>query len=775
MTWRECADPADAAILAALPKEEQASVNAALPLCPQPVDSLRALARAVERDRAPRLDDPVLLAVMGSRLGLPDVALQEDLAVDHAQLRHLSELRAAKQHRTFALALDLLRGAAGAVEVARALSEQAATLLRAATQIAWREFSRETTFGGTCPIGFACFGALAAGRMSFVAPVELSPVFPPQASAAARRAAERFLAEFRRAVVEPMEHGSLYALASPGGAIGGRLARRVSMEDLAAFVRGDAAFTDRLDLAGSVALVGPPGFARTWEDLRAEVAFRGAAFEPDLLRASAGAFGATFRQHDDAARLVAQIEVLVRLAQLVFGHIHEGLRGSDTRRTLGEIERLALLRPGLAWLLREGYERMLRLSLIQDLFGPRVATPDALARLVGYESWAEAERDVRVTDANVRVVADEVGLAPIAPPPDPWKRAGLVLGASPEAALALVESVGHARPSLCAISESPRVAERMGRASELAPALLRECDGSEAMLDALVTGDLRAPPDNLRAAWWLACARWVLGRSPETLGVALSALVDGVVARAYAGVGVPISIWAEGLYATRDLALGDAVEVLVVSPSRAGRLRERLHRVAELPFALRVRERTMEEALDLPRRYFDSRMRPVYRAQEAEPSKTPVSAGDIERLVAHKHAMQAERVSRLRLRRDLRFGLGGLDDLDWLVGLHFARHPQAAPVEPLFDDELRHLAEARLLNMAEVEVLRECREFLVTLRAWMSLAGIPDSTMPENPAKLERLARAMECDDANALLARHQDVAGTVASLFEQAVERLAR
>ena len=84
-----------------------------------------------------------------------------------------------------------------------------------------------------------------------------------------------------------------------------------------------------------------------------------------------------------------------------------------------------------------------------------------------------------------------------------------------------------------------------------------------------------------------------------------------------------------------------------------------------------------------------------------------------------------------------------------------------------------NIGRSGLLNAVEVEQLLSARTFYSHLRTWLSLIGIRDDLIPENPDKLQRLAEAMGIASGNELLAQYQQMTTTIRSLFEDTLERL--
>lgn len=140
-----------------------------------------------------------------------------------------------------------------------------------------------------------------------------------------------------------------------------------------------------------------------------------------------------------------------------------------------------------------------------------------------------------------------------------------------------------------------------------------------------------------------------------------------------------------------------------------------------------------------------------------------------------KKRIETERVAPQHMRREVKLGLGGLADIEWFVHLHEMRYPTATKAgENLhFEDRIRALGRARLINAVEVEELLVAREHLLTLRLRLGLQGLKKDLLPENPDKLDRLAAAGGFKDGNELLAHHEHVIQTVRAIYQDGLERL--
>lgn len=88
-------------------------------------------------------------------------------------------------------------------------------------------------------------------------------------------------------------------------------------------------------------------------------------------------------------------------------------------------------------------------------------------------------------------------------------------------------------------------------------------------------------------------------------------------------------------------------------------------------------------------------------------------------------------------------------------------------------ERLRTLMENQILNAVEMEALAEAHAHLTLLRVRLSLLGYSNSVMPENPDKLDRLARAYGLERGNALLRIHEPHREAVRGIYNESLDRL--
>jgi glutamate-ammonia-ligase adenylyltransferase len=153
----------------------------------------------------------------------------------------------------------------------------------------------------------------------------------------------------------------------------------------------------------------------------------------------------------------------------------------------------------------------------------------------------------------------------------------------------------------------------------------------------------------------------------------------------------------------------------------------------------------------------------------------PLTPERLKELAKMKRRIETERVKPQHVRRNVKLGLGGLSDIEWLVHLHEMRYPTAthAGDSTEMPDRIRMLGRAGLMNALEVELLLQARSHLTDLRYRLYLMGQSDDLVPENPDRLDRLAHTLGFEDGNAFLAHHERIIDGVRRLYTEGLERL--
>jgi glutamate-ammonia-ligase adenylyltransferase len=315
--------------------------------------------------------------------------------------------------------------------------------------------------------------------------------------------------------------------------------------------------------------------------------------------------------------------------------------------------------------------------------------------------------------------------------------------------------------------------------------------------------------DAVRNAWTAIVARVVLLSSSDGVGERLSQLAERTIAYMARRCQAGFDIVALGSFGYQNMAISSDCDLLLLvrekseHPKAEAQAQTFLSMAGQLrrygvPFSLDLRlrpegkdgllVRTFEgfsayelESMEMWERFALGPARLIFgdessaalcrKAAYAQPL-TPERLKD---LIAMKRRIEAERVPPQNLRRDVKLGFGGLSDIEWLIHLLEMRYPSASHAIQVktFGERLRDLSRARLITAVEEEELSAARGHLLDVRIRLALLGVANDTIPENPDKLARLAKACGLEDGNAFLARHEHVTDRVRAIFDETLERL--
>jgi len=153
----------------------------------------------------------------------------------------------------------------------------------------------------------------------------------------------------------------------------------------------------------------------------------------------------------------------------------------------------------------------------------------------------------------------------------------------------------------------------------------------------------------------------------------------------------------------------------------------------------------------------------------------PLTPPRLQELIEMKRRIETERIKPEHLLRDVKLGHGGLNDIEWIVHLTELRYPEQleAGRHQTMPERIRALGRERLLNAFELDALLQARNHLLKVRAHIYYLHLKEDLVPENPDRLERLARAYGLETANDFLRVHEPVVNWVRRLFLETLERL--
>lgn len=749
----------------------------------------------------------------------------------------LDRLRYLRQCWMIRIAMNDLAGAWEQPVVWRALSDLAEAIIELARDVCWQEYSSNKSLEGDCPVSVAAFGKLGGRELNYSSDIDLAYVLDDSADESLERHAIRYCELFGRALTDFMGRGALYRLdlrLRPYGSSGPIVP---SMRAVEAYYRSYAEEWEFQALLRSRVLAGTAEIQDRWTDMRLAHCFRAKLAdsavedmltmrrrieqrvgEDDIKRGSGG---------------IRDVEFYVQILQRVHGFGRENLQSRNTLEALSALSQEGLIGEADARTLGEGYIFLRKLEHRLQLHGRQTHTLPSdeadlrrLAHLMGFADWHSLESAIRTTRESVRAhyASLSKGSKPFREPRDAVMDRSGRLGAAiarwfdvlPESAM-FYESLNVNESSLArALSvaqNAPMMIERLAQSVGTTESIIDgqiedDADPTLVIREAQQTAESLASA--ARTAWERLIVRAAM--SPELidgLGSALSNWADAVVTAIAQRVALKADIIALGSYGVNDLGIESDCDVLFLVDSigkyeaaenqvqEAMSMANRLKQLGvPITLDLRLRPegrkgllvRTYEgfdlyelTSMEVWERFSLGQARLVWGSKRAEQVvlecafDQPLSPARLDELLRMKLRIETERVQPKHARRDVKLGVGGLSDIEWMVRLFEMRwHPPLDDSRPIeFEDRIRSLARNRQFNAVEADRLIEARLHHRRVRARLSMLGFTANLIPENPDRLDMLGHAFGCLDGNVFLAKHEQVINMVRAQYNDAIERL--
>lgn len=291
-------------------------------------------------------------------------------------------------------------------------------------------------------------------------------------------------------------------------------------------------------------------------------------------------------------------------------------------------------------------------------------------------------------------------------------------------------------------------------------------------------------------------------------GVELNSLVESLLSHIHRRLQLSFSVISLGSLAMMDLAPSSNINVLLLASGSEGP-RNDLETHALFGFFEGLRHYGVDVDLAIQRIYGRLYMNPgglsglqvstlspaefvalsVSRTLIGEAERTveptPMTPQRLRTLLAYKKKLETELVPIRYRRRNVKFGEGGLSDIEWLLMLHEARYPTATDRTRPFPGEkgpaeawrtperLSRLSTAHLLTPMEKEALLAAYHHFTEVRTRLYLLNFHTDVVPENPDKLDRLAGCMGAEEGNEFLRDHEAHRDAVRGIFVDSMERL--
>lgn len=732
-------------------------------------------------------------------------------------------IRFLRQRETLRIALADLGGLWSQRAVWQAISDTADAILTLVLQVEQHEMDFHDAFA------IVAYGKLGGGELNYSSDIDL--VFVAGENADRDRCVK--LAEaVSRALTKPMGRGSLYRVDLRLRPFGSRGALAPGIKAYQSYFERHAASWEHVALIRSRAVCGDADLCLQWEDIRVRYAFPERTMESEIsdLYAMRERSREDERNLKLGPGGIRDIEIVTQSLQFALGGKNPKVR---VRHTLDALEALAeetAMPESEAERLAENYTFLRqvehRIQMIDSeqtqLIPDQIDRLVALSKSLGYRSTGA----LMTTLDSLRdsVTASYRRYAPTASQEPALKALLERLSDAPKDIALWVATLPNADPYAEALMQNKDSLDRLIELHKSAPALLPMLARSEAVLEQVISGEIleffkadhRFGKDHQRltdkqlgeriARGVLRIqTRWVLDSSFH-LGAALAKMYEASIQAIAARTAPDLRMFALGSLASEEVTPYSDVDLILFVEEEnreAGVIQARslialVSRLREsgVPIAIDLRLRPGGAAGSLVTtpgayiRYAHVVMEPWERLaalrfrEIVSPSGgertfstlelrkaavRPMEQHELLKLLEIKDRIEKERVPVQHRLRHIKLGHGGLDDIEWRIGVSLLAHQEVDPER--FDSSLKSRAEEmvrlELISGDEGDQLLSDFDFLGLLRARLSLFGYTDDVLPENPDKLRHIAMSMGFESANDLLAASREVRERVRARFE--------
>ncbi|MBC8064208.1 MAG: hypothetical protein H7Y17_05215 [Chlorobia bacterium] len=761
------------------------------------------------------------------------------LATSTSHSHALDRLRFLKQRWTLPIVINDLAGNWPEESVWQAISDLAEGLITLTAQAVWTEFAKQKGLQGDCPVLIVGFGKLGGRELNFSSDIDLAYAVPDGMGEVFESEATRFCELLGRAFSDRMGRGSLYRVdlrLRPYGNSGPLVA---SMRSFEAYYKLYAEQWEVQALIRSKPIVGPPELQQRWLSMRTERCFRPQLSEPELEAMLAMKTRIEERSDSDdlkrGAGGIRDVEFLVQALQLIHGYKLPSLQVAPTLEVLRELEDQGILDHPVASSLEKGYVFLRQLEHRCQLVGDRQthsipADPAArtrLAKLLGRSTWPEVDGELEAHRRTIQTLYKSILRPEPSAGSDRDQIAERLEGLAPSA-LQWFDSLPSPDAFYASLIENRDSLDRVEKIARSAPRLVNDLKESIGLTEMLVSGEIEEEVDSAAMIHRLALgcpikqlaeafvrarchlmARWVLSQDFDP-GEAIADLTDALIIHCAKRLLVRFDIVGLGSYGGREMGIDSDADLFLLvektewqseAESQAQQflsLLSQLKRVGvPIGVDLRLRPdggkgmlvRSLEalgtyelSGMEMWERFALGQAREIFGGDRAIETvrkvafAQPLTPERLRELLAMKKRVETERIKPQHLRREVKIGFGGLNDVEWLVHLFEMRYPTAthAP-EALVSMSVRiqNLGNAGLLNAVEVQQLQHAHRHLIEVRLRLGLLSLEKDVIPENPDKLDRLADSMDLSSGNDFLALHERVIETVRAIYIQGLERL--
>jgi glutamate-ammonia-ligase adenylyltransferase len=759
------------------------------------------------------------------------------LALSTSFAHQLDRLRYLRQRWVLAIATCDLCDLWQQEQVWGALSDLATAIVCLTAEVVWTRHQPDKDF--VCPVMVVAQGKLGGSELNYSSDIDLQFVAKDGSLEGPTPRLDEYCEGVARALSQRMGRGALYRVdlrLRPFGSAGPIVHEMGAVES---YYRRYAEPWEHLALVRSHPICSDPELADRWERLRDEVAFpaaRGEWFVQEALslkiRGEEEASSADLKRAPGGIR---DVELLTQILQVLHGGADATLRVRPTCAALRALMAAGRLTTDQGNDLLEAYTFLRRAEhrcqMAEDRQIHRLPAGDhereVFARTCGFTTWLDFERALAHHRSRVRSHFERI-LGPPSAAGGHHQELRKRMGESAGAAIEWAASLPDPEAYLDCLVHNEGSRRRVERILVEAPRLLPDMKGSEVLADLVFSGEIEEPSDvpgriqAIREAPSVAqCAallgrfqtreliRWVV-RPDFDLNAQLTRAADAAVECLVGEDRQEIEFIALGSYGLCETGPASDLDGLFLatdpnSPAAAERHAERIladvgsmrRAGARIHLDLRLRPHGRRGSLARTRASFEAYVANDIESWErfalqwsrvviGQPQtvdvplhaafEQPLTSETVSELLAMKARIEAERVSPWHRSRDVKLGVGGLEDLRWVVGLHLLKLRPSIEVARTFrtlPDRIEWLRDRGAISADEARTMLESRLHLLQTRNWLWLLGQEDSVVPENPDKLGRLASALGVGSGNDFLSMHERYRKQVRALFEAVAESL--
>lgn len=727
----------------------------------------------------------------------------------------LDRIRFLKQWGTIGLSLEEVVGG-DTVVAFTGISDLANALLTLTLEAVWAQYQADFGLDCSCPMFIVGYGKLGGRELNYSSDVDLVYVHYDEPEVEERhilRLAERL----SRAIEQSMGRGGLYRVdmrLRPYGAQGPLVSSFKGIEN---YYAKYAESWEHLALIRSSPITTDTNTLRRWEEMRSSVCFkrsRGEWVVQELLETRARIEGLV--QGIDLKRSaggIRDVEFLVQIEQMLGGARHPELQTRSTLKAIEALVKIGRISSDAAESLSKGLVRLRqvehRLQLRQGLqvhsLPDRPEELDRLASTFG-QTGESLHSELQDLMATIRSIYQQhFGDRGRGASDDPFT------GENGPALKRMLDGLPGGSEYMRVVGENRDSRLRLSRLATRSPALLPQLARFPELVEEVISGEIEdRPTPQLKSDQQLsreilaAQLRYTFDDSVN-LGESLSNLADQALLLDFPPTLVLLGF---GSYASLELSINSDLDIVILRKSDDGdserdaiewKRRWTANRQGSkaLQIDLRLRpegnqgplapsiaafEQYSKRRMETWERFALARSRAITPGSEPylnavrqiafSPGLTPEN---VQELIQMKRRIETERVAVQHLNREIKLGLGGIDDIVWATNMWLMARPELGrSVSPSTPARIECLAQNGLLSPDEASDMQLAHTHLLKLRTAVLLLDFEPDLLPENPDRLAILAEIMGFEGANELLGRDNAIRGGVRAVLERTFARLS-